>query len=427
MKTAALLVLCLLCLASPSFAQAPVSCDQTSVQNAVSSAVAPATVKLAPGNCSWNWLFLPQGITLEGADGGATVITMPGAAALNMYMGPNRVTGVTFQCAQVSVAGGVDWRVDHNFFTCSSDGALARSIYVHGDLSPAQMPQGLIDHNAFFNTSLIVYGLPCTGGGWENCLNTQAPAGGLPTALGTNQAVYIEDNTFVFTYHMNAVDCQHLGAYVFRHNHLSGTYVEAHSARMDSRGCKKWEIYENDSVVGDFNPAFLALLRGGTGVVFNNRWAGAFNANAVTFDNVRSFDYLGNVPGQVDGAPHGMCWGSSPFDGNTDVNGYPCLDQIGRGQDITLQHYPSPPYATQASEPPYVWNNVLNGAVIPVFVQGAAVACPRCPLVIQPTRDYVANEGAKPGYEPYVYPHPLQASSIEQPLVPAAPQNLRGE
>jgi hypothetical protein len=131
-----------------------------------------------------------------------------------------------------------------------------------------------------------------------------------------------------------------------------------------------------------------------------------------------------------------MCWGNAganagingPFDGNQDSDGYPCLDQIGRGHDLTPQLYPFPPYGpTQAFDPAYVWNNKKyattadrdadrNGVLQGVWINNSNTAeCPRCGRVIKEGRDYFVNVGPKPGYTPFPYPHPLQGVSVEVP------------
>jgi len=69
----------------------------------------------------------------------------------------------------------------------------------------------------------------------------------------------------------------------------------------------------------------------------------------------------------------------SPFDGNTDATGYPCMDQIGRGKgllitgtepaglrDDNVVPNPDPPQpVAQALEPVYNFKNLLNGVEAP--------------------------------------------------------------
>jgi len=60
----------------------------------------------------------------------------------------------------------------------------------------------------------------------------------------------------------------------------------------------------------------------------------------------------------------------SPWDGNTNSTGYPCIDQVGRGKGdlLTGKQWPNLvnsltgkiTWPHQASEPVYVWNNTFN-------------------------------------------------------------------
>jgi hypothetical protein len=296
--------------------------------------------------------------------------------------------------------------VDHNVFTCP--GTPIHGIYVNGLTDPQLVPSGLVDHNTFTDADVLVYGNPCTSPG---CWNTQTAAGTAPSGLGTRSGVYVEDNTFSYSAFTNVVDCQFLGKYIFRHNTINGSYFEAHSARTNERGCKAWEIYENTITSTGFSPQWLALLRAGTGVIFNNTWTGTFGVTGIAFDNVRSYDQSY----AFDGPPHSMCYGNgdganSPFDGNSDSDGYPCLDQIGRGTDTVGQASPYPPYPKQNTlEPAYIWNNTVNGAAVSVFINHGGSDCNRCTRVIRVNRDYYLS--AKPGYTPYTYPHPLASAN----------------
>jgi hypothetical protein len=86
------------------------------------------------------------------------------------------------------------------------------------------------------------------------------------------------------------------------------------------------------------------------------------------------------------------------------TNGYPALDQIGRGRDDSTAPVLHPPYDAsyqpQASEPMYIWNNRMDGAL-----QNAEVLN-NTGIHIQENRDYY--NAAMPGYTPYAYPHPLR-------------------
>jgi hypothetical protein len=86
------------------------------------------------------------------------------------------------------------------------------------------------------------------------------------------------------------------------------------------------------------------------------------------------------------------------------------LDQVGRGSGDLVQG-DGPPYGwianlatgqanwpRESAEPCYVWGNTLNGNVGTANNSGYPN--------IQENRDFF-NNTAKPGYTPYVYPHPL--------------------
>ena len=91
--------------------------------------------------------------------------------------------------------------------------------------------------------------------------------------------------------------------------------------------------------------------------------------------------------------------GADPIDGNTQptttYKGWPCKDQIGRGTH-------------QSSEPFYEWNNIENGSDVDVTVYNNWTGCfnPQPSDHVKENRDYY-NDTPKPGYTPFVYPHPL--------------------
>jgi hypothetical protein len=94
---------------------------------------------------------------------------------------------------------------------------------------------------------------------------------------------------------------------------------------------------------------------------------------------------------------------ASPFDGNTNASGYPCMDQIGRGKGAMISGYDalgrfnlgvlSTTKANQQSEPLYIWNNTRNGAL------SAGEAVYTDPGAVAPNRDYYNqdNTNCAPG------------------------------
>ena len=83
---------------------------------------------------------------------------------------------------------------------------------------------------------------------------------------------------------------------------------------------------------------------------------------------------------------------ASPWDGNTNASGYPCMDQIGRGKGALISGFDalgrfnlgvlSSTKANQQSEPLYIWNNTRNGAL------SAGEAVYTDPSVVAANRDY---------------------------------------
>ncbi len=364
------------------------SCSQAHVQAAVDAATAGDTVLVPAGSCTWSTpVSISKAVHLRGA-GTATTIAASSTGAVIVYVSASNVeisrVAVTGG-GQIQITAGSDWRMHHMSFT----GAAAFSaIYVRGN-SKTTMSRGLVDSNVFANGRVLIHGYPGAGAS-ENNGNTHWYSA---LGLGTAEAVYVEDNTFTFTVFYNAFDCEYSGRIVFRHNTVTDAYLETHSLQGFSRACRKWEVYGNTiQQVNEevYRPIFF---RGGTGVIFDNAVTGTFGAPTIHLDNVRTLTGIGGEVGQCDG--------TSIWDGNAESNGYPCRDQIGRGQDVAL--WTTSPYPAQTAEPAYMWGNTINGDPLGVTViSGSGVDH------IKPSRDYYVNVGAKPDYTPYTYPHPLR-------------------
>jgi hypothetical protein len=80
----------------------------------------------------------------------------------------------------------------------------------------------------------------------------------------------------------------------------------------------------------------------------------------------------------------------------------------GSTTDLLTGDNPTPVWLNQTTEPIYLWNNVLNSNSAPTFSAAGNIVS---------GRDYQDNT-QKPGYTPYVYPHPLVSG------VPGAPADL---
>lgn len=170
-----------------------------------------------------------------------------------------------------------------------------------------------------------------------------------------------------------------------------------------------YEIYENliivdENLQGDPTMWAGVAMRGGTGVIFNNTFDGPVY-HPILLVNYRSchLDTHDACQEEFD-----RCDGSSPYDGNEDSTGYPCRDQIGRSTDTGQ-------FTSQALEPLYQWNNSDNGEPVLARVNdiSSMFTCenPSMHDHIQEGRDYFDGV-ERPGYTPYVYPHPLNQSDM---------------
>lgn len=380
------------------------SCNQVDVQAAVSKAVTGNRVIVPAGSCTWASPINIAGknLILQGAGKTATLISTT-RTAVNLATTSSRVTEFSFTLTApnegpIIRADGQQFRVDNNRLHCGAAiGFVPNGVYSAGVHSPGAAtaaiphPRGVIDSNEFIGCRVLV-----AGDLWLLAHAIWAE----PSGLGTDNAVFVEDNTFDGWNRLlnNVVDSNYGGRYVFRYNH--GTNLNhgpiTHSVQGNHRASRSFEMYHNTLST---NAAVFTSIwpRGGSGVIFNNTITGPYTF-PIAFDNVRSVS-------------PGGCNGSSPWDGNANPpgNGWPCRDQMGRGKDLSLWTTASP-YPKQESEPVYLWGNTHNGAPAKVTVINCAstiVAGGSC-AHLQTGRDFI--EGTpKPGYTPFTYPHPLRS------------------
>ena len=186
------------------------------------------------------------------------------------------------------------------------------------------------------------YGLikDCTingGDGTEELIFGRGPADSwqTPDSMGTSDAVYIEDCTFAGQGYV--CDANSNARFVVRFCTITGPMkIDGHGKASNTppRGVRQMEIYGNRWTHP--NAYWAAMeIRGGTGVIFDNRYDG--NARA-PWCFLTDYGYMAE-------------WPSFSKTFQTPDN-YPVDDQIGVGLD---------PKAA-ASDPYYLWNNVANGS-----------------------------------------------------------------
>lgn len=381
------------------------SCSPQDVQAAIDAASDGDTVAVPPGTATWRTsrqnrpavVISRRGrekqITLKGAGMGKTIITdatgpkcfqtVIKSSEQGIYSDvrekPLRITGFTFRGeggnALISLSGYTCWRIDHCRFENSG-----RSLWVSGF--------GLVDHCIFDKRdngqSIFVSHQGFAGkqhgdGSWSSLLE-----------LGTDRAVYIEDCTFRYYAEQPnaALDGCNGARVVFRHNTLIDAHIASHGTESGgrNRSIRSYEIYANRWHLDRQKQRWTAIfLRGGTGVVFDNRVTGPYGSFALATNYRSSAAY----------APWGKCDGSSRWDGNQEPNGYPAIDQIGRSTD-------SGPGTPQELDPLREWDNTLNGKNADIAVRGTGAVH----LHIKAGRDFL-KDAPRPSYVPYAYPHRL--------------------
>jgi len=250
---------------------------------------------------------------------------------------------------------------------------------------------------------------------------------GAADATGTSNT-YIEDNTFnnVISQSFDFADNSRV---VLRFNTFNNSGGGSHGQDTSANGCRHWEIYNNTFIFSTsgktlagkpypLNINWWALLRGGTGVVFNNvlpkitsmEW-GRKNAIALGDFNINQIPNA--VPCQTvypSARQIGQTWiGSGGYSYRTP--GTAQVDGTGYGTD-----------------PVYFWGNTGTGATSIGYPNQSDLAFPNhsCGHGMDVTnfivsgRDYIVGK-AKDGYRPYTYPHPLRSQLTRTPTPESTP------
>ncbi len=434
------------------------SCSASAVSSAINSAQNGDTVAVPPGSCTWssNIAINKKSISVIGAGKGSTVIS---SGTFTLTDSGTRISGFTFN---IGTAGGFvvqgtshGFRIDNNTITRSNYETWFTAYGQYG----TNRPKGLIDNNNITRGRIVFFG--------EDSATKGRHTWASPLAMGTDNAIYVEDNTITYPEgngggYLNTTDGNWGCRLVIRFNKIIGGRFESHGLQGDnSRACMLWEYYHNtltNPAIPNYRPF---LIRGGTGVVFDNTTDGRFVSNDINIDSPRS--HQADVYG---GMAWGACNGTSWVDGNSSGGeGYLCRDQIGAGQDASLWNY-SQPSPSQEKAPAYFWKNTRtdNGSELNIRLNcvGTNAECTRQstkqivlnrdyftyspsfngtsgvgqgPLALRPTTcttgvaywatdqaDWNSRTSAKDGqlykctstntwsvyYKPYAYPHPLQ-------------------
>jgi hypothetical protein len=409
------------------------SCSRADVGIAVDRAANGDIVLVPAGSCTWpeNLTITNKYLTLQGAGIDQTIIidgvgkaTYPNIPQVLVWVtnpgGLTRLTGMTFQGGTITdiMAGGMvvirgtshQFRLDHCKFVPTKTPALFFYDYV----------LGVNDHNLFDVSAAKGIAVYAHHNTWNRPNTNYGDASWADyDSLGTERALFFEDNTFLNNqsayWYYYAVDGWMGGRVVYRHNTFQATVWANHGTESGGRqrGQRQFEVYNNnfiwDMKAGGAN-SFPSLIgsRGGVGVVFNNT-AKLTNGWTNTFFDVT------NLRVDMPYSPWGQCGTSSTWDENTSF-GYRCIDQVGTGMsDLLSGDSPTPVgFLHNAVSPTYAWNNTING------VQQKIVS--RRPNNVVLNRDFF--DAIKPGYTPYIYPHPLVSGSTSTNPPPTPPTGV---
>lgn len=369
------------------------SCAQSDVQEAVNRAKDGDIVTVPEGNSVW---ISPEGgggagypsveikgksIVLQGSGTDKTVIydstgikgwqvPLLFREIENNYI---RITGFTFKPVTTDIKGIIamgasggqcrGYRIDHCNFDGFSNGV---AIITYRD------NYGVIDHCNFITSE--------QKGNFKafSVCGRKDESWKTPLSLGSKNAVYIENCTFDYKFHYRNLDGSNGARFVMRYNTIYNSEIGTHGYDSSERSNISMEIYNNTFFHTIENSWVAVVFRGGTGVVFNNRIENITGSYA----HFISLYYYCACPGNLT-CHHETC------------TEYPCFDQPGYAPDSDND-------GIQDSEPVYEWGN--SGDLPEKHIKVADI-CDEVHGFIQEGRDYYINT-EKPGYTPYIYPHP---------------------
>ena len=352
------------------------TCSATDVQAALNAAPDGATVEIPAGNCDWGATQVTRdaGITVRGAGRALTTIrrTAQVTTDLHALLRIDCANGKTVEIAAIGFLGNDDLQdesqrlLDKDIGVALVNGCADFEVhdatfskFSHAGLAiMGHRSRGVVYGTLFLsNFKCQVDPVDCLGYGVVIAGDEHRPRP--PLALGTRNAVFVEDNYFWDNRH--GIASNHGSRYVARHNTFESTQrtrdfgmLDAHGRKDGLPGSRSWEIYAN--VLRTDPPSMIAagiVTRGGDGVVFGN-----------TMEQIPWVTLLSNE----------RC----PAHGR-----YPLRDQ------------------TTAA---YVWDNDWDP--VPGYDDEPIWVADGCERYLQEGRDFFAVP--RPGYAPYAYPHPLR-------------------
>jgi hypothetical protein len=356
--------------------------SQSRVQSALNSARDGDTVLIPVGSFDWSAQVTAKGgVTVQG--GGFTKTKVNNTRVSNAYSGnsalvintdateTSRVTQIGFTgCWSVKINGSpasAPFRIDNCTFDCGTQDGIMVEFNGNGS--------GLVDH--------------CTvseGGAAEplhnNGTGANSTAGWTDDLVpGSPNMVFVENCTFS---HQPANDAYFAGSKVIesyygartviRYNMVNYCAVDAHGNKPPLYGARWNEVYNNIfSVPPNGNQSSMVIMRGGSGVVWGNKFSGGPNKGA----------------------------GGIQFYSDETAN--PPLCGPGAGIFVNRRRTPSPFY---------VWGNDPNLGAVGSGSSNITVGKDFIVSATQPSsmrwwQKSTDTASTTYVYQPYQYPHPL--------------------
>jgi hypothetical protein len=395
-------------------------CTKAAVDSAVSAAANGDRI-LVNGPCSVAWssfVDLPstKALTIVGNATG----TYGANSAVGTTTGTVTLTSFGFRIQQTPTTAGQVYRITEFTCTCPIFNFQGCCLSIGGGTSHAEFR---VDHNTFINTSadstFVTFsdnnpGLfdhnSITALGAAEVLHNMA-TGACCTGLsddiviGSRNFLFVEDNTFTTSGsgYLHAIFNKYGARTVFRHNQLNNANVDAHGNVIQScsghggEASTRWfEVYQNQWTN---TTSVLALIRGGSGIIWGNDSNGSANVNIQITQDCTSGTWP--LQGQV-----GRGFNSAPADfpngtaGNYNPNyawGNTGSVVISNGNTTFVQIGITPTDATNCSGHAGNVCDMVSVATQPGTLQ-------RC----ESAADVTAGCPVSYAYTPYTYPHPLQ-------------------
>jgi hypothetical protein len=365
------------------------SCSPAAVQTALNQAAAGDTVRIPAGTCSWtsavSW-NAPANVTVLGAGnlsvqgGGDATVFVDNLGGGQPLLSISTNGSGTFSFGGITIRGGSGSVKEGGMIAFRGTGSRTRIHNIHIDKS-AYSPQntgkfmviggmvrGVID-NSLFNAGNEI--------AWIHFVNGEGAGHGdttwtQPTGFGTADFMFVEDSRLIANRSGSMPprgtfsDCHTGGKFVIRYSstfngNVGQTHPTGHAG--DDRGCRGYELYGITATADHAGrePTF-AFSYNNSGPAMN--WGNSVDnvyKNIIYFNVCMSGTSCGYSP------PYGgwgLCNGSGPWHGNQQPNGYPCVDQPGRGQgDQLTGTFPNKTNAAmgraawprQQLEPVYEW------------------------------------------------------------------------